>query len=114
MIPFGLCNAPSTFIRLIINRVLKPFTGEFVVVYFDDILIFSTGVEKPMIHLRSILEVFRVNKLYSNLKKCLRFVTSNKGLSVDQRKVSAVQDWPALTNAHEARSWICHFLQEAY
>lgn len=111
VMPFGLCNALNIFMKLI-NQVLKSFTSEFIVVYFDDILNFNKGVEEHLSHLRSILKVLRINKLYLNLKKCkfltgnlifLRFIISARGVSIDQRKVKIVQKWPTPTNAHKAR-----------
>ena len=70
VIPFGLTNAPSTFIRLM-NHVLRECLGKFVVVYFDDILIYSRTIDDHVMHVRKVLENLRVEKLYANLKKWL-------------------------------------------
>ncbi|KAF8053493.1 hypothetical protein N665_1411s0024 [Sinapis alba] len=110
---FGLRNAPSTFMRLM-NHVLRAYICKFVVVYFDDILIYSTSLEGHLEHLEKVLETLRHEHLYANLKKCtfctdqlvfLGFVVSSQGLKVDEQKIKAVQDWPTPTTIGHVRSF---------
>ncbi|CAL9018893.1 unnamed protein product, partial [Prunus brigantina] len=68
VMPFGLCNAPTTFMRLM-NEVLRPFIDDFVIVYLDDILIFSVTWEDHLHHIAQVLEVLRTNQLQLNNKK---------------------------------------------
>ena len=112
--PFGLTNALAAFMDLM-NRVFKPFLNQFVVVFIDDILIYSKSKEDHERHLRLVLQVLEEKKLYAKLKKCefwldsvafLGHVISKDGISVDPKKVEAVVEWTRPNNVTEIRSFL--------
>eukprot|EP00253_Pinus_taeda_P006252 PITA_06252 len=111
VMPFRLSNAPNTFMRLM-NEMLKEYIGKFVIVYLDDILIFSKTKEEHFWHVRKVLEKLQQNKLLINLKKCtflqreliyLGFVIAENKLKMDPERVTTIINWLSPNNLFEVR-----------
>ena len=114
VMPFGLTNAPVVFMDLM-NRVCRPYLDKFVIVFIDDILIYSRSEEEHRQHLRLILETLRAEKLYAKFSKCefwirevnfLGHVVSEKGIHVDPAKIQAIKNWSAPTTPTEIRQFL--------
>jgi hypothetical protein len=114
VMPFGLTNAPAYFMYLM-NKVFMEYLDKFVVVFIDDILIFSKTEEEHEKHLRLVLEKLRSNQLYAKFSKCefwltevalLRHVISVGEVSVDPSKVRDILNWMPPTNVSEVRSFL--------
>ena len=110
VMPFGLTNAPAAFMDLM-QRVFQPYLDQFVVVFIDDILIYSKSEEEHEDHLRIVLQALREHQLYAKFSKCefwltkVRFlghVVLASGVSVDLGKVEAIMSWeiPKGINVH--------------
>ncbi|CAH1770615.1 5025_t:CDS:1, partial [Entrophospora sp. SA101] len=113
VLPFGLTNAPATFMTLM-NDIFRTI-GPICKFYLDDILIYSKTKEEHLQHLHQVLKILRQHKLYAKLSKCeflqskveyLGHYISAEGIAVDTRKTAAIKDWPAPTNVSEVRSFL--------
>jgi len=112
--PFGVTNAPAVFMDYM-NRIFRPFLDKFVVVFIDDILIYSRTPEEHAEHLRVVLGILREKQLYAKLSKCefwmdevqfLGHVISAQGIAVDLAKVEAVVKWESPKSATKIRSFV--------
>jgi hypothetical protein len=108
---FGLTNAPSNFMRLM-NEVLCAFIRKFVVICFDDILIYSKSIDEHIDHLRAIFNALCDIHLFGNLEKCtfctdrvsfLGYVVTPQGIEVNHANVEAIYGWPIPKNLSQVR-----------
>ncbi|XP_053548908.1 uncharacterized protein LOC128640454, partial [Bombina bombina] len=116
VMPFGLCNAPAVF-QHFVNEIFRDFLNSFVIIYLDDILIFSHNYQDYVHHVRKVLQRLRDNHLFAKLEKCsfhqksipfLGYVISESGFEMDPNKLSSILDWPR-PDSLKALQWFLGF-----
>nr|GEU45149.1 putative reverse transcriptase domain-containing protein [Tanacetum cinerariifolium] len=114
VIAFGLTNAPAVFVDLM-NGVCKPYLDKFVIIFIDDILIYSKNKEEHEEHLKLILELLKKEELYAKFSKCefwipqvqfLGHVINSKGIHVDPTKIESIKDWASPKSPTEIRQFL--------
>ena len=114
VMPFGLTNAPAAFMDLM-NHVFRPYVDRFVVVFIDDILVYSKDREDHDTHLRVVLETLRKEQLYAKMSKCefwlrevsfLGHIVSEEGIRLDPSKIEVIIEWKRLRNVTKVRSFL--------
>jgi hypothetical protein len=114
VLPFGLTNAPATF-QTMMNSIFSDFVDDFLIVYIDDILIFSRNAKEHREHVRKVLQRLREHQLYANSEKCefgrssinfLGHVVSKDGISMASSKLEDIRNWPVPKTVEDVRSFL--------
>lgn len=114
VMPMGLCNAPATF-QTLMNQIFSEYIDDFIVVYMDDLLVFSQSREEHLKHLELVLEKLQSGSLYVSPKKCsfmkeetefLGMIVGREGIKVDPDKIRVIQEWPIPTCITDVRSFV--------
>eukprot|EP00253_Pinus_taeda_P022443 PITA_22443 len=114
VLPFGLTNAPATFMCLM-NSIFHQYLDRFVLIFIDDILIYSRMVEEHQEHIRMVLQTLREHQLYAKFSKCdffqeeiqyLGHVITKDGIAVDPEKIKAIMEWPVPKDVADIRSFM--------
>lgn len=114
VMPFGLTNAPATF-QFLMNTVLEKFLRKSVLVFFDDILVYSKSIKEHQRHLQEVFATLRANKLFPKESKCsfgqtqieyLGHIISSNGVATDPAKIQAIANWRSPKTVTELRSFL--------
>lgn len=114
VMPFGLMNVPTT-LQATMNKALHPYFWKFVVVFFDDILIYNKSLEEHLQHVKQVLQTLKGNALFTNKAKCmfgrqeiehLVHIISEGGVRVDHGKIRAMLEWLTLTNVSKVKGFL--------